>query len=80
MQNSQVFFVEFCKHCVEVRKNQGLRDLRAIAPTAFLLLTFTYQGELGGFMQNSTVSFVKFCKHCESTGKRVFSGFKGDRC
>ncbi|MEG4353021.1 hypothetical protein QUA74_25200 [Microcoleus sp. LAD1_D3] len=63
MQNSQVFFFEFCKDCVEVRNDECFRDLRAIAPKAFLFFLFTYQGELGSFMQNSQVFFFEFGKH-----------------
>ncbi|MEG3899280.1 MULTISPECIES: hypothetical protein [unclassified Microcoleus] len=33
MQNSQVFLVEFGKHCVQVRNNGCFRDLRAIGVT-----------------------------------------------
>ncbi|MEG4917862.1 hypothetical protein [Microcoleus sp. B7-D4] len=63
MQNSQVFLVEFGKHWVKVRNNGCFADLRAIAPKAFLLFLFTYQGELGSFMQNSQVFLVEFGKH-----------------
>ncbi|MEP6519881.1 hypothetical protein [Microcoleus vaginatus] len=33
MQNSQVFLVEFCKDCVEVRNDGCFGDLRAIDVT-----------------------------------------------
>ncbi len=76
MQNSQLFFVKFCKHWVKVRNNwcfQGLRfDL-----AAFLLFLFTYQGELSSFMQNSQLFFVKFCKHwVEVRNNRCFWGLR----
>ncbi len=62
MQKSQVFFDKVWQTLVKVRNNGCFRDLRAIAPQAFLFFLFTYRGELGSFMQNSQVFLVEFGK------------------
>jgi hypothetical protein len=76
MQNSQVFFVKFYKHWVEVRNNRGFWDLRA-PPQPFCCSYFIYQGELGGFMQNFQVFLVKVCQDCVEVRNRNGFGILG---
>ena len=55
MQKSQVFFVEFRKHCVEVRKNGCCRDLRAIE--------LAYECPETGFFCGNFVAVAKIRKN-----------------